>query len=993
MATMPKQPVTFRFGPLDQDTGDKHLRPGYLVSLENSRILKAYDHQPRRGYGRTAISVDTGSFTGAPDTYVSANGTRLIRDAAGVNFAYDSASAQFKNLGTVVRPFPTKDLINPAEGFSQPCLVRASGYDWTFVHFDGGYGYVVRDTTTNRIVKAMTGVVVSNFRNLCAVTDGTTIFLFIVAGGTTIALHRYTAASPTTAATTTTYQTIASAVLNNVDAMVDGSLDVYVVATSNEAANYQYSHSKLDKATGQAAASPAPVTAGGTRDVAETCNGCSWMQNAVGTTIYYSLVVPGAANTNDVTLISVTKSTLAISATTVIANIGSLGSTLSFAPATAGFWDTQPNVAYSRPTTAGLGSYQTESWVTTLATGLSPTFQVLGCSAWLATKPFLVGTSWYLVTGSTIEGQNAYHLRGSLPLQTGIGLTTGTVVAQLEYGLGPGVHNNRSVATSATLAGTSEAPAVYAPIVSGNDVYFAGISDGGAYRFRLNFAESYGPGVALGNKAVIPGPIPYTFGIADVVRELAPLQSPAEIVYSGSAGDVGVQVVYKLTDANGEVTRSSPGPTTLVAEADLPLNLNVPNLRHCLRSTANYHVEVYVTDEGSTTPVLRYVRQNSPGSHTQVVTIDRNANDGVIPEAIYTTGGALASGPPPICKNLCVWRDRLIASGTPVRGQIMPSQVIEANQGPRFNSILQSNWADTQSDIVRLEPVSWNDCAVLSTTHVGLISGNGPNGKGSGPYIVQTVPSSVGAKNSRAAVNGKDGCYFQGTDLRYYLLTPQLEEIGQGVMDFTSPVSTCLHDTVDHKIFFWLEDATILAFDYDHPQEEQGRGQWSKWASAALLRGYGAIMIGGVPEHIETSGARRTYQVAFTDTLAAGGEQTYDMILRSGDLAIFDLGHCFRVAEGIVHGAFVAACTLTVRFEFDAGASAVKTWEKSRTISAAPFQTMVKPSKGDRVQTARVQVTVTAAGGGAVVSGFTIVAQDRGITKFPNSVQRIVDNP
>jgi hypothetical protein len=992
MATMPKQPITFRFGPLDADTGDKHLRPGYLVSLENSRILKAYDHQPRKGYGRTAIAVDTGSFTGPPDTYVSANGTRCMRDAAGVNWAYDSTAAQFKNLGTVVRPFPTKDLINPAEGFCQPCLVRAGGYDWTFVHTDDEYRFVVRDTVTNRIVSPLTGVIVSGLRSLCAVSDGTTIFLFIVAGGTTVTLHRYTAASPTTAVTTSTYQTVTSAVLNNVDAMVDGSLDVFVVVTSNEATDYRYSHSKLDKATGAAAASPAPVTVTGTRDTLETCNGCSWMQNAVGSTIYYSLVVPGAANTNNVTLVSVTKSTLVASATTTIANIGGTAA-FSYAPATCGFWDTQPNVIYSRPSMTGLGStYRTESWLMSIATGLVPTIQTIGFSAWPATKPFQVGSNWYVVTGSTMENQNSYHVRGPLPLQAELGVTRrGVVIAQLEYGIGPTVHNNRNATPTASLDGDAEAPAVYAPIVSGSDVYFAGISDGGAYRFRLNFADTYGPGVALGKKSVIPGPIPYTFGGADGIQELSVLQAPAEIVYTGAAGDVGIQVVYRLTDANGVVTRSSPGPVTLVAEADLPLTLDIPNLRHYLRSTSNQQIEIYVTEPNSTTPVLRYVRPNAPGLHTQPITISRDDVTGISPEAIYTTGGNLAAGPPPICRNLCVWRDRLIASGTQTRGQIVPSQIIEANQGPRFNSILQSNWADTQSDIVRLEPISWNDCAVLSTTHVGLISGNGPNGKGSGPYVVQTVPSSVGVKNSRSAVNGKDGCYFQGTDLRYYVLTPQLEEIGQGVMDYTSPVSACLHDTVDHKIFFWLEDAKILAFDYDHPQDEQLRGQWSMWSSAALLRGYGAIMASGLPEHIETSGARRTYQAAFSDTLAAGGEQAYSMILRTGDLAVFDLGHCFRVAEGLIHGEFVASCTLTVRLEFDAGASAVKTWEKSRSITAAPFQTVIKPNKGDRVQTARVQLTVTAAGGGAKISGFTLNVQDRGITKFPNSTQRIVD--
>lgn len=360
------------------------------------------------------MSVDTGSFTGPPDTFVNAAGTRLVRDSLGLNFAHNGSTfvnRQSSNQASVKRPFMTSEPIYTPDDYASPVMVRAGGYDWTFFVDDGVYGYVVRDSATNRIVRTITRHSVAGLAHICPVTDGTTIFVFIAIASTTIRLDRYTAASPSTARTTTTYQTVASAVHNCVDAMVDDANDVYVVASSSEAANFRFTHSKLDKATGQAAASPAPVTTNGTKGAGEQCNGCSWLVNAGGSTIYYTIARPGTAGTTALYVYSITKSTLAIAAGTVQLNIGALTNAVqTTAPATCGYWDGSQPITYIGYQNVTGTRDDAERFIIRKVVGLGGTATTVGRNCWIASKPFQVSSAWYLLTATSQPGLGVYQI-------------------------------------------------------------------------------------------------------------------------------------------------------------------------------------------------------------------------------------------------------------------------------------------------------------------------------------------------------------------------------------------------------------------------------------------------------------------------------------------------------------------------------------------------------------------------------------------------------
>lgn len=1008
MSALVKQDITFRFGPTDQDTGDKHLRPGTIKRLENARQLKRYDYRPRRGFSRTAFVADTGSFAGPPDSYVYTD-AHLVRDAAGVNWAYDTALGKFRNLGAIERPFPTTTSVLGPDTLAQPVLVVTGGYDWTFSlqtrngAFGSGFTYTVRDNSTDRIAVVPTTLTVSSICSLTAVSDGTNVFLFVVNQSASIVLYTFDATT-LSLTSSSTYQTVGSAQFQQVDAHLLASGEVFVAAASwVSTVSYAYTHSYLNKATGVAKASPVPVTTSGVPSATvdgfgigvDQCSGVSILvSDGTNGKAYYALWRPGGGASISLALVEVNTTTLAINSTTTLVNKPSTAAILSVS--TSGALQANGDrvvVAHSSAddSAGGIGTAPIKEAAIHLTTytrtaGGSTTTAPMGRSCWVSSKPFLVGSSWYLITGTsqtdytasaTLAQDNraAYHLRS-------LSATNGHVIAQVAYGLGARGGSNGYVYGA------------YPVTVSGTDVFFAIIYDGGVSRLKLDFAVStYGQAVVLGNKALVPGPIPYYFSSAETPRELSPLYAPVAAVGSVASGTARyVQVVHRFVDASGVIDRSSPGPVQ--GFASLPPLLSIFTLKHFLGTTPS-QIEVYITDPSSETPVLRYARSNDPT--VDYITIDTTLGyDNVSGEAIYTQGGALAASPPPPCRNAAVWKNRVVLSGTPRIGQVLPSlEISDAANGPRFNLTLASYWPDTQTDILRIEPISWSDCAVMSSTAIGYISGTGPNGKGFGPYTIQTLSTGrKGVANARGVRGAPAGVFFQATDDRFFLLGPGgvLEDVSTGAVDYTSPVSASLHNHEEHQVLLWLEDGKELCLDYQRPTEEQTRGQWAMWSSTGLTRAYGAAMVNGEPVHMEADGARRGYQVAFTDTIAAGGEAGYDLIIESGELAVFDLGHCFRLASALVHGEYVAATTLRCDWTFDNGMTTPPTYAEQRVIAAAPFQTRFKPAKGGRIQSVKFLLTISCFGGGGVFSGMTLTVQDRG-TKFPNAGQRATKVP
>lgn len=1001
MTVLQKTPITFRFTGPDQDIGEKHVKPGQLIKLENARQVGKWDYEPRQGFNRTTFTAASGSWLGNPDSYAYTDTRLAIDNLTQTNgqaaWAYDIGSASWREMHHefIKRPMHTEtDVFLPSDAIAKPVIVRAGSNDWYFAITAAGYVYSVRDYITHREIVARTLITGSGLQRIAVVADATNVWLFGVLGGTTVISNKFVIATPATTPVSATYQTIASAQLRDVDAHVYDDGQVFVVCAGHNGASYHYSHSVLDKTTGAAAASPAAVTTTAA-DGSGTCGGVSILVDGGGSgSAYYSVWRSSATNFfTGLFVHQVTRSTNAIAATSPELRNSECGG-----PASCGYINLGGlPVVFSGADEGSVSNYYDSINIKKhVATNMSTwTTSLFGQQAWIATKPFQVtgDADWFLITGSGAGasaanfqytvGRNAYHIRAA-------SASAGRVVSQFEYATAGDLDNN-AIILGASLHRTCGTNKV---IVSNDIAFYAGLSDGAGVRFKIDFTPTYSPGVGFRSKLLCPGPVPFAFGQGDKVRELTPLLAPPYTVAdavglpTGITSPVGIQFVFRLTDSDGNEDYSGPSPIQYISESSLPYPLVVPTYRSFL-GDGKAQIEIYITDAGGTTPILRYVRENDHTVDSLTLTISRTTYDRVEPKSIYTTGGGLSANPAPPCRSAVVYKNRVILSGTVRRGQIMPSMELEEKRGPRFNPILASYWRETSSDIQRLEPISEDACGVWSDTHVAYFSGVGPNGRGANPYKILTVPAAKGIKNVRSVVTGPAGAYYQANDDRYYLLVPGgVEPIGTGVIDYTSPVSTCLHDNKNNVVMFWLEDGKLLVLDYDRPTDETQRGQWSVWSSTGLFRGYGAAMVNGAPEFMETNGHRRTYQAAFTDSSVASGEQTYNMALHTGELACFDLARQFRLDTAIVHGEFVGSTSLTFEAQMDWGGSSLRSWSQTRTITSAPFQRYFKPAGGDRIQSVKAILTVPATNGGARISGLTLLVQDRGNIRFSNLGQR-----
>jgi hypothetical protein len=1006
---IPEQEVTFRFGAMNQDEGDKHLRPGVMTLSQNTRQLKKNEWRKRRGNSRTAFAADIGSFIGGADTYVNAEGTRLARDSAGNNFSWDPTSGQFKNRGDITRPFTTSRPF--MDSLSDPNYVVCGTNEWEFaigssVGASSAIRYVVRDTVTGRTVVSQQALAATDVTHISAVTDGTKLYVFWVSSAATIRLYTFVNATPAVAPTLTTYHNIPGIKFREVDAHCMASGEVFVVGISwVSGVSWHHAHSLLDKATGQVKGAPAPVvTTGAAVALGKDCCGGVSIANYDGAngSTYYTLWRPDGVGNILLKQCTVNLATLALTVNLTV-KTSAVVTQANYA-GTASYRDSNGDIvvfAHVNIDISGDG-YDTSKCVTERYRVTPPATIVreadVGRSCWLAAKPFQVNGSWYLITGTTqtdtltaaaTANRNGYHIRNAVVANG----SNGQVIAQIDFGLGPAIFHNRRFAVKAhSVDGdivANRVAGVHSVYVSGSLASFGGVRDGAAVVYTSNFAETYQPGVVLGNKALFPGPIPYCMGKSDAMRELTPLMPPvppSNATGPGPGTSVYVQALYMFRDADGKEDR---GPVSaLVGFAAVPTTIQIPTYRHWLANSQVF-IEVYLTEAGATTPLKRFVTLSNPLADFVTVAPSAGFDTAVPPESIYTTGDALINEPPPPCRGLVVWRGRVIAYGTPDRGRIQPSQEMTGTSGPRWNAILSSFWADADSQILRMEPISWSDCALFTSSRVGVISGGGPDGKGGGAYIPQTLPEDIGIKNERAAVKGDKGCYFQASDSRYYLAqgAAPLVDVGGGVASFTSPVSAAVHDTAEAQVIFALQDGNFISLDYRRPTEEAPEGTWHHWTSSALTRAYGAIMIGGAYEMLETAGVRRAPQASFVDETSTTPADITEL-MQTGDMSPFGFGHAFRVDAVYVHGVFVAAATMSLLVEGDTGAATYVFSGHGQAFSAGPAVMRARPSGLGCVQAVRVRLTITGSGEGFVFNGVTLVVQDLGMMKFPNANQR-----
>ena len=90
----PTQTAKFRFGPVRQEAGAKHVRQGDLLEAINVRqTAKAGVYAKRKAFARTAQTFVGGALSGTPETVLPGqSGNSLMRDTGDQLWARSAAN-------------------------------------------------------------------------------------------------------------------------------------------------------------------------------------------------------------------------------------------------------------------------------------------------------------------------------------------------------------------------------------------------------------------------------------------------------------------------------------------------------------------------------------------------------------------------------------------------------------------------------------------------------------------------------------------------------------------------------------------------------------------------------------------------------------------------------------------------------------------------------------------------------------------------------------
>jgi hypothetical protein len=337
---IPYQENTFRFGSLEQDTGDRNVKPGNLLEATNVRITERGVYRKR--YGFTSIAPATSSpggfaWTNATDSMglvAGPNGSMFTLDGAGRAWCYDPDAVTWRDRGLVTRPYPQHTASISAAKLSRPTVVIAGGNRWTFATISGvGYWYSVEDLSTGVVLQPPTKVF-AGCVNLSAAYDNTNVWVVLVDTSVNATSHKYVNSTPTVAAVSATYFSLAGTGWRSVDVQwLAGAAKLAVVLGGRDAGtgDRHTNHSYMNTATGVASGAPAPVTitnvAGANNQIILSCP--SILVDSSGATNWYFCAWRDIASVGfmGLQLYKITTATLAVATTTTVVTVANTNNT------------------------------------------------------------------------------------------------------------------------------------------------------------------------------------------------------------------------------------------------------------------------------------------------------------------------------------------------------------------------------------------------------------------------------------------------------------------------------------------------------------------------------------------------------------------------------------------------------------------------------------------------------------------------------------------
>lgn len=990
MSGIPYQAVSFAFGAVDTKGGARHIKTGDLVEMRNVRQLKKNEYRKRRGYARTVPTFSGASWTAPSDSMglvPAAGGVLLTRDGADRAWAYNPTDTQFYDRGALLRVFPRHTADINAAGLSRPQVVEAGANLWIFAKGSGKYYYTVKDKSTGEVIVAPTAVTAASITAFAVAADATNVWLIWTAGGTSCTSHKYVIATPTTAATTATYAS-GHTFIDNVDMRyLSSPAKIAVVLTGQTAGSNAFRHSYLNTATGAETAgaveSTAVFTTPGTR--------CPSILVSDGTTSWYycaweTHTTSGA--TMQLRIYTINSTTLAVSTNTLVVGVAVGAAATTMAGACAGYVaGNGDRVVYAHIDDLTAEPAPWNYTVTRYTRGSVTTDTVVARGKWVAGKPAQVGSAWYVPLGYEDGGialASSVQARG---FQRTIALhdSDGNLISQALNEESGGLFHTSPNPTVATLT----APVSYVPatvvisstMVTPNMSLSGSMQDLGAGSIVWDFAATYGPIVGFQGRALVPGGIPCVFGPQESLREVSPLLYPNYFTTSGAATTYDCAVLYRFTSPDGTFWRSAALRGSLSISNGA--TITVPSLRHKLPNTTCV-IEFYAGSSG--VPYLQNVVDNDASANTVTFTFSSTL---FTDEALYTVGGALSNTSAPAAKHIGVWQNRAFFAATPEKDVVWVSKETFGGEGILLNEVLRVQFTDGTGEITGVGAAR-AFLALFRRDAIGLLSGPGPDGRGSGNYVPQAVEGAPGTANTRVLLASDKGLYFQGLDGGIYVLAgATVADVSQGMAAYASAnvVAAYLHQQAQHALFF-LSDGTILVHDVGFPTAEQPLGVWYLWTSSNLARAYGACLdSSGTPWHMESTGVLRKPQDSLWTDAGSGGTTAVLKKFKTGKLAPTGPQGVCRVGNVKLAGQYVGACNVDITI-----ASGSTTSTHSKAPIADPLNLVAYPPSLNRVQEVEVTIEEVANAGGTegfVFDFLTFDVQPLGKTRFPESAERI----
>lgn len=812
-----KQPIDINFsGGLDTKTDPYQVAIGNFLRLQNTVFDKAKRMTKRNGYGQLTLLPNPASFLTTFDGNLTAVGDSLQAYAQGSNTWIDKGNIQpiSLNVLSLIRANTTQTSVDTQ--------VSSNNFICT-VYTDVGtgstrYKYALADSQTGQNILPPAALPSNT-----TITSAPRVFLlanyFVMIWGTVNSLQ-YAVINTVNPVAPTTFTTISAQFAPDTRLNWDGAVannNLYIAWNGSDgggAIRATYIDSTLTQHN-------TTVHSG------HTANIMSVSVDTTGSTPNMYITFWQSSNSNGYTLILDSHLLTLLNFTQVITNkaVANIGTVASNALETI-FYEVNNNYSYDSSIPTHFINH-----VTCTLTGTAGTTTTIARSVGMASKPFSIGSTIYLLGVYDSPTQPTYFLITE----------SGQVVSRIAYSNGGGYHHIGL--SSVTVNGnTASIGYQFKDLVEAVNKSQGANAPNGVYaQTGLNQVTFTFGTIPISTE--IGGSLNLTGGFLWMYDGYVPIENnffvwpdSIEVETSTTGGSVidqqyFYQVVYEWTDNQGNIHRSAPSIPVSVTTTGGNTSTNtvhIPTLRLTYKIANPVKITVFRWSVGQqeyfqVTSVL--VPLFNDTAVDSVDFVDTQSDSAILGNSlIYTTGGVVEDIGGPSFNSLTLFDSRLWGIDAEDPNLLWYSKQVIETTSVEMSDLFTLFVAPTVSaqgstgDTKCIAPMD-DKLILFKRDAMYYINGSGPDNTGANSQYSQPtfIASTVGCENQQSIVFTPQGLMFQ-SDKGIWLLDRSLntQYIGAPIEDFTlnAIVQSAVNVPGTNQIRLTLDSGITLMYDY-----------------------------------------------------------------------------------------------------------------------------------------------------------------------------------